>query len=120
VIGIQIQVKIASISASHADRHSNLQTMSFRAHFGKKMSFRERSSGSSNPQSPPIRRKRNVNGLLAIANVGTTPQKQPTAKAAKAASGLDAKALKCMYSRFSFSVAILISLFLFLSGWRTR
>ena len=68
-------------------------TMSFR------MSFRVRSSGLSNPPSPPIRRKRNVKALLASANVGeaikkrTTPQKQPIAKAAKAASGLDAEAL---------------------------
>jgi hypothetical protein len=82
--------------------------------------------GSSKPPSPPIRRKRNVKALLASANVGeakkkrTTPHKQPTAKPAKAASGLDAEALKCMYCRFFFSVATLLSLFLFLSGWRTR
>jgi hypothetical protein len=80
------------------------------------MSLRVRSSGSSNPPSPPIRRKRNVKALLAIANVGTTPQEQPTAIAANAASGLDAKALKRMYSRFSFSVATFLSFF-FVSQW---
>jgi hypothetical protein len=85
------------------------------------MSFRVRSSGLSNPPSPPIRRKRNVKALLASANVAaakkkrTTPQKQPTAKV-ESGLGFGCKGTQ-MYVFSLFFLCCDIDQFIFVSQW---